>query len=101
MKTLNCQHQFHNRCLNQWMELNKECPICLYNNNNEEYGKKVWNIQLQFHLLLRKSTLSICILGALNQKIMEVHILMVEVILEVMIVVVVVEIQGEQEGVGK
>ena len=54
IKTLNCQHQFHNRCLNQWMELNKECPICLYNNNNEEYGKIVWNIQLQFHPSFKK-----------------------------------------------
>ena len=31
------------------MKLNKECPICLYNDDNEEYGKKVWNIQLQLH----------------------------------------------------
>ena len=49
IKTLDCQHQFHNRCLNRWMMLNKECPICLYNDDNEEYGKKVWNIQLQLH----------------------------------------------------
>jgi hypothetical protein len=23
-----CEHTFHGRCLNKWLEQNRECPIC-------------------------------------------------------------------------
>lgn len=28
----NCKHQFHNKCLSQWFEVNKSCPLCRNNN---------------------------------------------------------------------
>lgn len=28
----NCKHQFHSKCLSQWLEVNKSCPLCRNNN---------------------------------------------------------------------
>jgi hypothetical protein len=39
-KKTNCNHIFHNQCLDKWFEHNNTCPLCrqcilLYNNNLE------------------------------------------------------------------
>ena len=28
LKILNCQHFYHNNCVEEWLKSNKSCPIC-------------------------------------------------------------------------
>jgi hypothetical protein len=37
-----CNHYFHNACINQWLIIEKRCPMCMrYLHGAEEEGKEV------------------------------------------------------------
>ncbi len=31
LKLLNCNHKFHKNCIDEWIKINKNCPICREN----------------------------------------------------------------------
>ena len=42
LHTTYCGHRFHTRCLNNWKEKNKTCPIC---RENLDFGDDLFGMQ--------------------------------------------------------
>lgn len=45
---LECGHQFHEECINEWMKKKKECPLCRQKINkkyNEDDAEMIWGVQ--------------------------------------------------------
>lgn len=40
--TLDCQHEFHEKCILEWLKLRNTCPVCRYEmeSNNENYERR-------------------------------------------------------------
>ena len=45
--TLECGHQFHTTCINEWLQQRDNCPLCRQGvkNNNVDDAHLIWGVQ--------------------------------------------------------
>ncbi len=56
IKKYECEHSFHKKCMEEWMELEENCPICkfgIFYNHNSSLTHQLINIQSIIHPSLK------------------------------------------------